>query len=455
MMKRNGMIKLVCLGMLLVWLAACGSGGETAVLEPTAIASTHEETAAVPPTPTLVAPAAADEAAPTVAVATETAVPPTPVPPTPTFVPTVTPPPAPVDEAQIRQELQTLAFPAGIYEGVYAFPLPQDPHVWLVHSVGFRPYETVSNHAAALYRYVDGQWQELARVELVTPDILYEEAIAAVDLGDGRYWFEEYSYVGAHGSCYELLRYDFAALDVVISNCHSSNASGGIGDLNQDGRPDLVLNQTIDYVFCFACGVRYPYYDVLEFVDGEWQPVTVRLLPDDAQVDMRNFNNEAVRLYNLGLFKQAEETINLIVGDVPLVLWNQAIIRLHAEDARFQAQNGPLPVLGQIFYGDYAAALDMLRVYPPVELFTLQNNPLLVGTVAEGWEDTFAEWVTSTTVSVVEGQPDMASAHFLYGWGLYLLDATDSRVMGELETAVSLDPTEPLYQDSLAYLRGE
>ena len=336
-------------------------------------------------------------------------------------------------------------------------PLPQDNSVWLVHSLGFRPQETASNHGLALYQfeYDAAQWQELARIELVTPDIMLEGGITAVDLGDGRYWFEAHSFVGAHGSCYELLHYDFNVLEVDFSHCHSSNASGGVGDVNVDGRPDLILNQTIDYVFCYACGVRYPYYDVFEFMDGDWQPVNVVLLPDDVFADLRDTNNEAVRLYRMGLLKQAAETINLIVGDVPAVLWNQAIINMHADDARFQAQSGPLPLLGQLFYGDYEAVLEMMRIYPPAELFRLQSNPLLVGTVAEGWEDTLAEWVTGTSVSVMEGEPELAAAHFLYAWGLYLSDVTVVRVITELETAVALDPNEPLYQDSLDYLRGE
>ena len=450
---------LLLVGLLLV---ACGFGESVPVLEPTAIV-VEGESMADQPTPTLVA---VVDVATATAVSTESAaptevptevVPPivTAVPPTLTPVsPTLTPPPV-VDNELLRLALQTLAFPADAYEGVYAFPLPQDQSVWLVHSLGLRPFGAVADsHAAVLYRYEVGQWQELARVDLITPDIMFEGGINPVELGDGRYWFTENSFVGAHGNCFELLRYDFNTFEVDLSHCHSSNA-GAMGDLNSDGQADIFLNQSDDYVFCYACGVRYPYYDLFEFVDGVWQPLGVRPLPVDAPADLRNLNNEAVRLFQLGLFKQAAEQINQIVGDMPLVLWNQIIINMHADDARFQAQSGPLPILGHIFYGDYEAALDMMRIYAPADLFTVQNNPLLVGTVAEGWEDTFAQWVTSTTVSVVAGQPEMASAHFLYAWGLYLADPTEERVLRALEMAVSLDPDEPLYQDSLDYMQGQ
>jgi hypothetical protein len=456
MKKQNGFQFVMVVLWMAILLSACLAGSETAVIEPTAIANTDNDTADLQPTPTLTT--AVEQVAPTT-----TAVPPTPVPteaaaatavpltPTP-IPPTLTPEIVPVDIEQARQELQRLAFPSVTYESVYAFPLASQPNWWLAHSEGLRPFP--GDHAAAIYGYEAGQWQEIARLALEAPDFMFEGSISEVDLADGRLWFEVSSGVGAHGNCYDLLRYDFNTFEDILDHCHSSNASGGVGDVNADGRPDLVLNQTDDYVFCYACGVRYPGYDIYEFVDGDWQPVYLEPLPEDVLPVLRDLNNEAISLFQIGLYKDAAAVINEIVGDIPIVLWNQTIINLYASDARAQAQSGPLPLLGHLFYGDYPPVIDMMRSYTPAELFTAQNNPLVVGTVAEGWEDTLAQWVTSTTVDVVMERPDNAAAHFIYAWGLYLADPTDARVIEELETAVSLDQ-EFLYNASLTYLRGQ
>jgi hypothetical protein len=105
-----------------------------------------------------------------------------------------------------------------------------------------------------------------------------------------------------------------------------------------------------------------------------------------------------------------------------------------------------------LFYGDYPAALDALRPYPPDQIFSL-SGPLIKGTAAEGWEPTLANWITQTTNSAVQMQPNLAAAYFLRGWGEYLANAKDPAARQDVARAAQLDSNEPLYAQSDVYLK--
>jgi hypothetical protein len=109
-------------------------------------------------------------------------------------------------------------------------------------------------------------------------------------------------------------------------------------------------------------------------------------------------------------------------------------------------------LLNNLFYGDYPAALQVLRPYSPDQIFSL-TGPLITGTVSEGWEPTLAEWITQTTTSAIQLQPNLAAAYFLRGWGAYLSNATDPAARQDVARAAQLDPNEPLYAQSDVYLK--
>jgi TolB protein len=72
--------------------------------------------------------------------------------------------------------------------------------------------------------------------------------------------------------------------------------------------------------------------------------------------------------------------------------------------------------LAQVFYGDYPAAVDVMRVYSASEIFA-QPSLLISGTVAAGWEGTLSDWITTTTTPAIEVNPQLAAAYFVRGWG--------------------------------------
>lgn len=401
----------------------------TPTLAPTSTAT------AVPPTQTPV-PAPADTAVPPLPTATAT---------------TISPDALNEDlKAFVEESIPTLS-PDGLdgFGGVTVLPTAADPPLWAVHTFGFRPFDPLQNHFVAMYSRAGDQWQELSRLELENPDMMFELSGQFVDLGDGRTWIEFQSGAGAHGSCYDLVRYDGVSLTNEISSCHSSFASQGVQDIDDDGRPDLVLNFTDDYVFCYACGVRYPVYQVLTWDGDGWQEKGFNTLPSDHPAAAQH--NRAVELAQAGLWQEASLELALSSYRDELTVWNEALINLYSGMLRDQAENGTYPLLGQLFYGDYGAALNVLRPYPPADLFN-PNSPLLIGSVAEGWNDNLASYVDLVTTNALTARPDLAGAYFLRGWAAFLADPANPNILPDLQKAAELDPTDPLFTDALNFL---
>jgi hypothetical protein len=155
------------------------------------------------------------------------------------------------------------------------------------------------------------------------------------------------------------------------------------------------------------------------------------------------------------LWRDAQETINqapALDAQEPLATWDAALIRLHAEDLAAEAQNGRYPLLNNIFYGDYAAALEVMRPYPVQEIFG-QPTPLIAGSVAEGWEAELSHWIISHSTRAVQARPKLAAAFFLRGWAKHLTNPNDPEALADIEQAAKLDPKEPLFSQSVTYLK--
>lgn len=418
-------------------LSETPSGSADAAESPTPV-SEMATAAPLPPTPT---PDLALEGLPTL---------------TPPLPPTVAPPS--VDELILDLEkyaATTLPTPAADstgFEGVTALFLTGTSEVpmFAVNSTGIRTFDPVQNHFAAIYQY-DGGWQELARLPLQNPDYLFESSMRQALLGDGQVWLEVESGVGAHGSCYDLLRFDGAILQDEVSHCHSSSpAAFGLGDLDGDGNADLLLNQTDDYVFCYACGVRLPSYTALSWDGSSWTKRGWERLPEGARGAAEN--NRAVDLAEAGLWKDAGALINQATSQESAVTWNRALIGIYVEQLAFAADYGNYPLLDQLFYGDYEAVLELIRGYSAAELM-MTPSPLIAGSAAEGWESDLSYRLVSSAEAAVAAVPDLATAHFLLGWGIYIENPADPMVDYEFQRAVELSPSEAVFSDTLAYLR--
>lgn len=348
-------------------------------------------------------------------------------------------------------------FVGGI-DGVKVLPVPsmgKVPPAWIVYTHGMRAFDPAEDHYVAIYTRAGDTWQEATRFTLSTADYLDAQGVSVAHLGsDDFIWIVVESGVGAHGGCFDLLRFDGQSLFSDAASCSTSPGAGEIRDLTGDGTAtEVVLNETDNYVFCYACGVRLKQFKVLRWNGAEMVEVQLQTLPDSAPEPLRTLNNRAVELAQAGLWKDAQETIATV--PVPIsdetVAWNARLIALHAEARADQAQHGTYPLLEQIFYGDYAAALEVMRPFTIAELFAFPN-PLISDTVAEGWESDLSAWIVNTTLLAIQAEPDLAAAFFLRGWAIYLLDPRDPAVLDNLKRAALIDPREPLFRDSVTYL---
>ncbi|NIO70530.1 MAG: hypothetical protein GTN71_16255 [Anaerolineae bacterium] len=359
--------------------------------------------------------------------------------------------------------------PGGIVE-VGALPLTVSSGsqpLWAAFSVGMHGFgDPPQNHFVAIYTRSDAGWQELTRLELgegpdpeaLGPDYVFEGSLRQVNVEPSRIWLQLEGGAGAHSGTYHLLSFDGQALKVEATNFTSSPGGNRLEDLNGDGVLEVLLDATDYYVFCYACGMRLVNFTVLRWDGSQMVEVPLTPLPESAPTDLRDLNNRAVELAQAGLWKDALPTIEQALAldaQDETVAWNAALIRLTAEARRppYDYESIGYPLLDRIFYGDYAAALDVMGDYRVEELFS-QPSPLVVGTVAEGWEDALAQYIQDNATRALQVQPDLAAAWFLRGWATHLVNPGSTEALADIERAAELDPNEPLFTQSVAHLKG-
>ncbi|TEU16521.1 MAG: hypothetical protein E3J21_10460 [Anaerolineales bacterium] len=338
--------------------------------------------------------------------------------------------------------------------------------LWAVFSIGMCGFgDPLQNHFIAIYTRNDAGWQELTLLELgessdpeaFGPDYIFEGAVSQMNVEPSRLWLQIEGGVGAHGGAYHLLSFDGQTLKVEVANFNPSPGGNRLEELNGDGLLEVVLDATDPYVFCYACGVRLTNFAVLRWDGSQMVEVPLTPLPESAPADLRDLNNRAVELAQAGLWKDALATIEqaqALDAQDEAVAWNATLIRLTAEGRRPHEYEGyGYPLLENVFYGDYATALDIMRGYSVEELLS-QPSPLVVGTVAESWEDALVQHIQVSASQALQAQPDLAAAWFLRGWATHLVNPGSTEAQADIERAAALDPNEPLFTQSVAYLKG-
>jgi hypothetical protein len=328
--------------------------------------------------------------------------------------------------------------------------LPGEQPLWAAYTQGERSYQPAQNHYIAIYAYDAAGWRQLSRLELGNPDSFGPNAVAQVHIEPTHIWLQVQSGVGAHGGCFDLLQFDRAGgLQDVISSCSSSPKAGELRDLDGDGIPEVVLDWSEDYVLCYACGVRIPSYQVWRLDGARMVEVTLRRISSDAGQAVQ-LNNRAVDLAQAELWKEAEQTIkqaDALDSQNETIGWNAILINLQAA-ARAQAiTSSAYPLLSQIFYGDYPAALKIVQALHPRDVFN-QQTPLVVDTVVDDNREALKDWIMSFTDKALQAEPDLAAAYFLRGWALYIWDPPDRNARVELQRAVELDRANPYFVQS-------
>lgn len=329
---------------------------------------------------------------------------------------------------------------------------------WLVYSTGSRMFDNPpQQHFAAIYEHRDSGWRRISRVDLMNPDYLAEGSVVQVNIEPTHYWIAVESGVGAHGGCFDLLSFDGSNLKDEESNCASDPAAGSVQDLVGDGTGEVILNTSDDYVFCYACGIRVASYKVMRWNGTALAEIKAETLTNSTVVGLKQTNDQAVELFNHSLLKDAHTAIEKAYALDPTnetVKWNRVLINLHADTRRQVAMDSQYPLLANLFYGDYDAALKVLRPHTLDDILSdPKTSPLIAGTVAEGYADALTAYITSTTTLALEADPNLAGAYYLRGWALHLAGGHDSQVVADIEKSVMLSPTDTLFASTLARIK--
>lgn len=393
----------------------------------------------------------------------------------PTLVPTANPPSLPTEPTAVPNTDDLLVtvqntLPTNAFEGLAVLPLylPEGERpLWVVHSKGFRNFDIdpVPGHFVAIYTWQNNNWQELAYQALndldennFGPDYIYEQGVTQVGIDPAYLWLAIDGGVGAHGGIFQLLRFDGTALRLEVMEYSASPGLGYLEDLNGDGTTELILRLHDFYVFCYACGVRYLNFGVYTWntANQQMQAISIQPMPLDQQEHPAYFlTNWAVALAEAGLWAEALDKIEsaeqiATEASTPyeVLSWDAALIRLYNQAYQAELNHTPYPLLTNIFYGDYAAALDIMRPYGNAQPFST-TSPLVQGTVAEGNEKWLAEYILRQTNAAISTKPDLLAPYYLRAWATFLVNPADPQITADLQFVAALQPSEPLYTQAV------
>jgi len=406
-------VTLLLLFLTALLLVACGSDSPPAT--PTPIATTLATATATEVEDVTTATATF---APTVAVATEA----------PTETPTTVPLPPQDSLADSVTEMFISKF-GDCGAGVKAFPFDpahyaDEGALWAVVTLGPDGCE----HRIAVYQ-VEGDgwyapWQSLALSN--GTGAVSADNISVVEIEPSHLWIKIDSFVGTRGVHNDLVSFRDGTTRNEVSE--RSLTVSVIQDLNGDGAFEFLVQGDWDRGF----GI----YDVTEDIyryDGEGMVrVVVEELPlgyQDLPASVIEANNQAVALAMAFRWTEARVIIaqNDLGQHVNDVGWNAQFILLNG---RFV--DGSVPFYQYIYAGDFEAAYEVLKQFPPDQAFTAPIT-FLVSTDALPAIDAIGLLQKTSVARLAE--PGRASIYAVHAWALFAVDPKDPSVLTELQTA--------------------
>ena len=277
------------------------------------------------------------------------------------------------------------------------------------------------------YDYVGGEY--VVGIELI-PNIDPQKSFFVVHGG-----------VGAHSSFGTVFSFDGKNLKVEVQG--GSDAGGGavsIADVNNDGVSDVVTDATDYYVFCYACGVRIWNHTIYAwdgnaFVEQKIQPASDTATSSIiAYAQAQRWNKVDALLAQLTPPSMAPDK------------WNVALMR-HMVSLRKPSSDDAFPLLSQVFYGDYDAAIVLLKAVGAKETADF-NGKWFTGPIAEGQDVAgTAEFRTITAENIIAfadialaQDPKDTSVLFMRGWARTLKNPRDAAGLSDLQAVAQIDP---------------
>lgn len=263
---------------------------------------------------------------------------------------------------------------------------------------------------------------------------------------------------GAHAGTFDLLRFDGERLETALSHLSARPNAAGIADLDGDGVPEIALNDSDPYVFCYTCAVEEKRERLYRLADGEWVEVELAA-PPGLPPDLAAAAEWTVELARAGLWRKAAEiaiaTARAAPGDEGL-RWLSILVNRTAAARLAHAGSPGQPLLTTVLAGDYDAALALMAAHRPMRTFAL-DGPLVAGTAASdeaGLRD-LAVRLLDATERALAVQPDDAAIHAVRGLALAIASPDDlARTRAAIATAVVLAPGDRFLANARAYFQS-
>ncbi|MEX2375315.1 MAG: hypothetical protein WD942_06975 [Dehalococcoidia bacterium] len=368
--------------------------------------------------------------------------------------------------AHLLSSLVTLTDPAAARVAlesvdVIAVPFPSDARdLWVAVTSGAGIWELPDErtHVAAIYELrSDDTWVEVSSLPLASAPTVADIEIA---LGShaGSAWFAVHGVTGAHSGTFELLQFDGITLASVLWWFSPSPGAGSLIDLDADGVPEVVLDTTDPYVYCYACGVRL-WGEVIYRWDGATlMEVPLSSVPHANQI-VTDLTEQAAIFARADLWRRAAEAASAAAEAAPdddEVTWLHLAISRMADARLIEGGSEAQPLLTWVLAGEYDAAVSLMRTLAPGDVFTA-SGPLISGTAAEGgWEQVTGDYLVDFASRALEVESDLASAYAVRALGRILADPDDwSGALLDMEAALALTPADAFYAEAVDYLRAQ
>lgn len=310
-------------------------------------------------------------------------------------------------------------------------------------------------HVAAVYELRPNQtWVEVSSLPLASAPTIADIETVPQAIADAQ-WFAIHGYTGAHSGTFELLRFDGIELTSSLWWFSPSPGAGSLVDLNTDGTPEVVLDATDPYVFCYACSVRL-WGEVIYRWDGDdLREVSIAPVPHENQL-VTDLTEQAAIFARADLWRRASEASFLAIQEAPgddEVEWlHLAISRM--SDVRLTEAGSPAqPLLTWVLAGEYDAAVALMKQHTPEEVFSV-TGPLIAGTAAEGgWEEVTGDYLVDFSTRAIEVDPTLAAAYATRALGHILANPEDwASALADMEEAATLAPGDAFYREARDYL---
>ena len=259
--------------------------------------------------------------------------------------------------------------------------------------------------------------------------------------------------VGAHSSFGTVFSFDGKTLKSALET--HSDAGGGaltVMDVNGDGVQDVIGDATDYYVFCYACGVRI-YSDTVYSWDGT-KFVEQKLTASNDATIQKGIDYAKVQRWNM--VTKLLPTISAPTTDTDK--WNVALLT-HWSTIRIPEKDVAFPFLSAVYYGDYDAAVAMLRAVGAKDAANPKGK-WFAGPIADGIDvatDTsidefrvtlFDNVVQFTTMALTQDDT-VTSARFLRGWAKTLVNPRDPAGLKDLQAVATADPFYAAVRDAI------